>query len=324
MVLCTILRFYLSLQALSLLRSHKHYIDVYQQMVLFTQSSTGQYNDCTIGFDGCAAKVARNDVDSHWCFRGMPNEMNSSIEIRESRGVRTLHFGSEWVQGAMRISRPWDLELAYTREMMSALLLSAGWPELPKRILQIGLGAGSLSRFIDRYLPDAEQVVIEQSATVVAAARQAFNLPAENERLQIIVAEGADWLANATEAFDLILVDGFDADGQTGDLESLGFYRDCRQRLTPGGLLVCNFLSRGPKFLQSCLALDSAFDGRTRLLPQTPGGNVIALAAVNKTVNLDEATLRERVRILHSRTGLDLEPLALRLIDQEDGLPFGL
>ena len=246
------------------------------------------------------------------------------IEIRESRGIRTLHFGSEWVQGAMRISRPWDLELAYTREMMSALLLSAGWPALPKRILQIGLGAGSLTRFIHRYLPDADQVVIEQSAAVVAAARQAFNLPAENERLQIIVAEGADWLANVTEAFDLILVDGFDANGQTGDLESLGFYRDSRQRLTPGGLFVCNFLSRSPSFLESCLALDSAFDGRSRLLPQTPGGNVIALAAVNQTAMLDELALRERVRALQSRTGLDLESLVVRLIGQEDGLPFGL
>ena len=246
------------------------------------------------------------------------------LEIRESRGVRTLHFGSDWVQGAMRISRPNDLELAYTREMMAALLLSVPWPEMPRQILQIGLGAGSLTRFIHRYLPDAHQVVIEQSAAVVAAARQGFNLPPEIARLEIIVAEGAAWMANTADAFDLILVDGFDADGQTGGLERVRFYQDVRQRLSNGGLFVCNFLSRSPKFLQSCLALDSAFDGRTRLLPQTPGGNVIALAAVNKTVNLDEATLRERVRILHSRTGLVLEPLALRLIGQEDGLPFGL
>lgn len=166
--------------------------------------------------------------------------------------------------------------------------------------------------------------MIEQSAAVVAAARQGFNLPPEIARLEIIVAEGAAWMANTADAFDLILVDGFDADGQTGGLERVRFYQDVRQRLTNGGLFVCNFLSRSPKFLQSCLALDSAFEGRTRLLPQTPGGNVIALAAVNKTVNLDEATLRERVGILHSRTGLDLEPLALRLIGQEDGLPFGL
>jgi spermidine synthase len=39
----------------------------------------------------------------------------ASIEISEERGVRYLHFGSPWVQGAMRIARPWALELEYTR-----------------------------------------------------------------------------------------------------------------------------------------------------------------------------------------------------------------
>lgn len=79
--------------------------------------------------------------------------MSSPIEIRETRGVRTLHFGSDWMQGAMRVNRPWDLELAYTREMMASLLLSAQWPTMPVTILQIGLGAGSLTRFVYRYLP---------------------------------------------------------------------------------------------------------------------------------------------------------------------------
>lgn len=246
------------------------------------------------------------------------------IEIREARGVRTLHFGSDWVQGAMRVSRPWDLELVYTREMMAALLLVANWPTMPRRILQIGLGAGSLTRFISRYLPDAEQVVVEQSAAVVAAAQQGFPLPVEDARLHVVVAEGAEWMANATEAFDLILVDGFDANGQTGGLERVRFYQDARQRLSDGGLFVCNFLSRSPNFLQSCLALDSAFDGRTRLLPQTPGGNVIALGSAKETICLDEAALRERVGALQKQTGLDLHPLVERLVAQDDGLPFGV
>lgn len=244
------------------------------------------------------------------------------IEIRESRGVRTLHFGSDWVQGAMRVSRPWDLELVYTREMMAALLLFSGWPELPQRILQIGLGAGSLARFIYRYLPEACQVVVEQSASVVSAAYQEFKLPAEDERLRIEVAEGAGWVAQSSDQLDLILVDGFDADGQTGGLESLAFYRTCRERLAPCGLLVCNFLSRSPNFLQSCLVLDEAFDGHSRLLPQSPGGNVIALAAFRETVPLDEPALRERVIILKEKTGLDLSPLLERLAGQEDGLPL--
>jgi hypothetical protein len=68
--------------------------------------------------------------------------------------------------------------------------------------------------------------------------------------------------------------------------------------------------------------LDAAFHGQSRLLPQTPGGNVIAMGALAQTVPLDEAMLRERVEALAAATGLDLTPLLERLVEQEDGLPF--
>ena len=45
------------------------------------------------------------------------------IEISESAGIRNLHFGSDWVQGAMRICRPHALVLEYTQVMMASLLL---------------------------------------------------------------------------------------------------------------------------------------------------------------------------------------------------------
>jgi spermidine synthase len=250
--------------------------------------------------------------------------MSCPIEIREARGVRTLHFGSDWVQGAMRINRPNDLELAYTREMMVGLLLSPNWPELPKRILQVGLGAASLTRYIYANLPEALQTVIELEPVVVGAAQQGFKLPPLGDRLQVEIAEGAAWMASSTEQYDLILIDGFDAEGETGDLESLSFYQHCRARLAEGGLLVCNFLSRSPHFLKSCIALDAAFHGQSRLLPQTPGGNVIALGARSETVSLEEQALRERSALLTRDTGLDLTPLIARIVAQEDGLPFSV
>lgn len=75
-----------------------------------------------------------------------------TIQISEEAGVRFLHFGSDWVQGAMRIARPWALELDYTREMMAALLLRPE-PDWPRRVLQVGLGAASLTKFLYRHRP---------------------------------------------------------------------------------------------------------------------------------------------------------------------------
>ena len=60
--------------------------------------------------------------------------MTIPIDISEESGIRYLHFGSEWVQGAMRIRKPDALELDYTREMMAGLLLSANWPTMPRRL----------------------------------------------------------------------------------------------------------------------------------------------------------------------------------------------
>ena len=84
---------------------------------------------------------------------------SNSIEISEQAGVRYLHFSAEWIQGAMRIQRPNALELVYTREMMAGLLLRD--PPWPKDILLVGLGAGSLAKFIYHKLPATRITVVE-------------------------------------------------------------------------------------------------------------------------------------------------------------------
>src|SRR5437879_4366375 len=88
---------------------------------------------------------------------GDGDAMAISIEISEQRRVRYLHFGSHWIQGAMRIARPHALELEYTREMMLALLLRSG-SRWPRHVLLIGLGAASLTKFLYRNRPHAKQV----------------------------------------------------------------------------------------------------------------------------------------------------------------------
>jgi spermidine synthase len=64
----------------------------------------------------------------------------SDLLISEQNGFRTLHFGSEWVQGRMRISRPHELAIPYAMEMASAALFVPP----PQRIYVAGLGVGAL------------------------------------------------------------------------------------------------------------------------------------------------------------------------------------
>src|ERR1017187_5784844 len=160
--------------------------------------------------------------------------MATPIDIREEAGVRTLHFGSTWIQGAMRIARPWNLELEYTKEMMASLLLRED-AHFPRNVLLIGLGAASLTKFLYRNYPLAKLTVVEIEPDVVAAARHFFKLPEDPLRLKIVIGDGADFLLNSDRTYDLILVDGFDADARAGALDTMPFYLNVRAHLKENG-----------------------------------------------------------------------------------------
>jgi spermidine synthase len=227
-----------------------------------------------------------------------------SIEISEEGGVRYLHFGSRWIQGAMRVRRAHALELEYTRDMMFPLLLHprSGWPS---RVLLIGLGAASVTKFLYRYRPRAAITVVEIEPRVVAAARQHFALP-ESSRLHLEVADGAAYIARPGPPFDLIAVDGFDALGLAGALDTRAFYRHCRARLTHDGMLVTNLLRRSRGCEASVARIAEAFDGRVLALPACESGNTVALAATGPPLSISVEALRRAATVLREGTGLNL------------------
>jgi len=231
-----------------------------------------------------------------------------SIEISEEDGVRYLHFGSEWVQGAMRIARPWALELQYTRQMMLPLLLrpQAGWPS---SVLLVGLGSAAQTRFLHRYRPRSRITVVEIDPAVVAAARQFFKLPEESARLRIEIGDGHEFVAAKPGRFDLVLVDGFDEKGRTGMLDTLPFYLHCRQRLGERGMMAVNLVDRSRGVGASVARLREAFDDRVLVLPRCEEANTVAIAAVGRPIRKPREELLAAARELKAATALDLGPL---------------
>lgn len=235
-----------------------------------------------------------------------------SIDISEEAGVRYLHFGSTWVQGAMRIARPWSLELAYTREMMAGLLFhhDAAWP---RNALIVGMGAASLPKFVYRHLPHCRMTVVEIQEGVVAAARQFFKLPDDPDRLTVVIGDAADFVEQPGERYDLILTDGFGPDARPGRLDTPAYYAAARRRLAENGLFVCNLLGRSRGFQASVERIRTAFDRRTVVFPSCDAGNAVAFAAVGEPVSVSLDEVRERARLLKATTGLDLLPTVSRL-----------
>ena len=238
--------------------------------------------------------------------------MSWSIEVSEERGVRYLHFGSDYIQGAMRIARPYALELEYTRDLMFPLLLrDAPWPA---SVLQIGLGAASVTKFLHRHRPDARLTVVEIAPEVVSAARQFFKLPDEEpRRLRIEIAEGHEYLQSAKRSYDLIVVDGFDDRGRAGPLDTLPFYLNCRAHLARNGLLATNLLTRRKGAAPSVERMMEAFDDRVLVIPASDAGNTVALAAVGVRIEERIRDLRLAAAELKEETGLDLNSAVARL-----------
>jgi len=234
------------------------------------------------------------------------------IDISEEAGVRYLHFGSEWIQGAMRIARPWNLELEYTREMMASLLLRDGgrWP---RKVLLIGLGAASLTKFLYRNFPLAHLTVVEIEPAVVAAARQFFKLPEDPKRVDIVIGDGVEYVLNGDKKFDLMLVDGYDENARSGALDTLPFYQSCRARLSDTGVMAVNLLTSNRRFDGSITRIAEAFDDRMLAFPSCESGNAIAFAAEGEPVEISFFDLRGKALELNTETGLNLMPTIARL-----------
>ena len=67
--------------------------------------------------------------------------------VSEADGVRYLHLGTPWVQGAMRTRKPLAIELEYVQRMMVWMLLRPSEALSEGHAVQLGLGAGAITRY---------------------------------------------------------------------------------------------------------------------------------------------------------------------------------
>jgi spermidine synthase len=236
-------------------------------------------------------------------------QQKTSIELSELDGIRSLHLGGTMVQSAMRLSAPNDLELAYTQYMMGFLLFHSE----PKNICMIGLGGGSLAKFVYHQMPQAKTTVIEINPQIITTARNHFFLPDDDERLQILVAEGGEYLANHHVGMDVLLIDGFDNDCQVPSLCSQGFYNHVRQVLDKNGVLVVNLLSRDKRAKDYLQRIKNSFNGHVVTMMSEARGNLIVFAFRNSPGKLTWKALRIRAKSLEKEYFLPFSEFVAKL-----------
>ena len=121
-----------------------------------------------------------------------------------------------------------------------------------RRVLIIGGGDGGMLRRVLMHPGIERAVVVEIDESVIDLCKRF--LPSicgdafEDSRTEVIVDDGACYVAECGRRFDVIIVDSPDPVGPAGILFERKFYADCKSCLAPGGILVTQ---NGVPFFQS-------------------------------------------------------------------------
>jgi spermidine synthase len=222
------------------------------------------------------------------------------VTLSEQDGVRYLHFGTEWVQGAMRIRKPDWPELEYAQQMMAWMLFI----EAPRAIGQLGLGAGTLTKFCYRQFPQAQVTAVELNPSVIAICGSMFKLPSDDARLQVREMDALDFVFDPANhgAFDVLQCDLYDATARGPVLDTGEFYSACNDCLSEQGIMTVNLFGDHPSYAKNIKALRFAF-AQVICLPEVHEGNVIALCFKTRRA-LDLAALAERAARIAAATKL--------------------
>ena len=222
--------------------------------------------------------------------------------ISEADGVRYLHLGTPWVQGAMRIRQSLKLELDYVQRMMAWMLLRPTAELTKGEAVQLGLGAAAITRFCHSALR-MRSTAVELNPSVITACRLFFHLPEDSARLQVLQMDAAAYVADATRADSVqaLCVDLYDHDAASPVLDSEAFYRDCHRVLSDGGVMSVNLFGRDASFERSAQRIGAAF-GSTQAwsLRPTKEGNTIVVALKN-TPMPDRTALELRAESIEKR-----------------------
>jgi spermidine synthase len=246
------------------------------------------------------------------------------VTFSESGGIRYLHFGSELIQGAMRIRDPDEIYLEYNQQMMAWLLFLETSPGM--RVAQLGLGTGALTKFVYRHCPAVKTTVVELNPAVIVSARSMFFTPDDDRKLQTLQIDAKAFVQSTQfqNYFDAVQVDLYDAICDGPAASSLAFYQGCYDILKSPGVLTVNLFSRHKSFAINLSNICEAFDNRVLLFPESHDCNVVAIAFKGPKLNVEWKDVSHRAKLILEKTGLPTRTWVLGLhrenAHQEDKL----
>jgi spermidine synthase len=217
-----------------------------------------------------ALKIRKNNS-----FKELP-----SVDFSDSGNSRYLHLGSPWIQGSMNLDKPYDIDLEYVQRMMAWLLFVPPSEVKNLHAMQLGLGAASLTKFCRKKL-QMKTTVLEINPQVLHACRTWFKLPADDEKLNVIITDAIAEIKNQKwyATVDALQVDLYDDEAKAPVIDTIEFYQDCQKLLTETGTMTVNLFGRSSRCDESIEKIKVAFGAKNVwCFKPTREGNTVIMA----------------------------------------------
>lgn len=229
------------------------------------------------------------------------------VTFSEEHGIRFLHFGTCWVQGAMRLDAPDSIELEYAQQMMAGLIFLD--PDdhhtnkfTPFQFTQLGLGTGALTKFAYKNFPKSKVTAVELNPGVIVASKVMFSLPSPDKRLKLVQLDALEFVLDSVNhnSTNLLQVDLYDATARGPVLSSREFYQGCFDTMKSPGIMTVNLFSKHKSFKTNINNICDVFGDRVLLFPEVHDCNVVAIAFKGPSLSVDWDQIKKRCQSIES------------------------
>jgi spermidine synthase len=231
--------------------------------------------------------------------------------VKKERYVRNQK--RDYAQGGIYLNAPDKLLYEFTRMPFIAL---AFLDREPKDVLFVGLGAGAMPKYFNRYYPEADIDVAEIDPDMVTVARKYFFFK-ENDRMKVHVDDGRLFIKRTKKRYDLISLDAYHNDYIPAHLTTLEFFREVKSRLKEGGVVVANITSpQRNKFFDSMVMTYKKAFSHLYIFKGKQSGNYIFVATAGGKAKEKYEIENRAARVQAVRKfDIDLPELSARIED---------
>lgn len=200
----------------------------------------------------------------------------NQIYVFKRGDLVSMKFGlyeTRYTESVSNVADPADMPLRYLQVMSLGLACA----QKAERMAMVGLGGGTLPRYLHHFMPEALMESAEIDPEVIRLAKAHFGY-ADAPNLRALEQDGRVFLVRAAEPYDVIFLDAYRGWFVPFHLTTREFYELVKAKLTPGGCAVQN-VDPSTLLFDATMATMSAVFPRVDIFEA--GGNLIVIGSLD-------------------------------------------